>query len=209
MTWDAFHHRGDVLRAVVDEANRRRDGVLPTDLPGSPRPSATSSRWSPPCSCAGTPGWPALVERALGRRTPATSETAVVAAWRRTAASVAGRRCARSLRRAAPSRPSSPEEAAARSRDRRGQGPGADSRRWPGLADVRATDRGPGRPATGGAARAARPGRALSTRRQPEPVAGGPSGHDRCARGYRSTEHLLLDHGPARAAGRRLRRSAG
>ena len=34
MTWDAFHHRGDVLRSVVEEANARRDGVLPMDLPG-------------------------------------------------------------------------------------------------------------------------------------------------------------------------------
>ena len=34
MTWDAFHHRGDVLRRVVDEAEARRDGVLPMELPG-------------------------------------------------------------------------------------------------------------------------------------------------------------------------------
>ena len=33
-TWDSFHRRGEVLRAVVDEANLRRDGMLPTDLPG-------------------------------------------------------------------------------------------------------------------------------------------------------------------------------
>lgn len=34
MTWDAHHRRSDVLRAVVDEANLRRDGALPMDLPG-------------------------------------------------------------------------------------------------------------------------------------------------------------------------------
>ncbi len=34
MTWDSFHRRGDVLRAVTDEVNARCDGVLPMDLPG-------------------------------------------------------------------------------------------------------------------------------------------------------------------------------
>jgi hypothetical protein len=32
--WTAFHHRGEVLRAVTDEADLRRDGVLPMHLPG-------------------------------------------------------------------------------------------------------------------------------------------------------------------------------
>lgn len=34
MTWTAYHHRDDVLRAVVDAANSRRDGVLPRDVEG-------------------------------------------------------------------------------------------------------------------------------------------------------------------------------
>ena len=34
MTWLAFHHRADILRAVTDEADRRRDGALPADVPG-------------------------------------------------------------------------------------------------------------------------------------------------------------------------------
>jgi hypothetical protein len=34
MTWTAFHRRADVLRAVIDEADLRRDGHLPTHLPG-------------------------------------------------------------------------------------------------------------------------------------------------------------------------------
>lgn len=34
MTWEAFHRRGDVLNDVVREAGRRRDGILPTDVPG-------------------------------------------------------------------------------------------------------------------------------------------------------------------------------
>jgi hypothetical protein len=32
--WTAFHHRGEVLRAVIDEADLRRDGILPTHLSG-------------------------------------------------------------------------------------------------------------------------------------------------------------------------------
>jgi hypothetical protein len=34
MTWNAFHHRGEILRTVIDTANIRRDGVLPMDVPG-------------------------------------------------------------------------------------------------------------------------------------------------------------------------------
>lgn len=34
MTWKTFHHRGEVLRAVISTANQRRDGVLPMDVPG-------------------------------------------------------------------------------------------------------------------------------------------------------------------------------
>ena len=34
MTWNAFHHRGEVLRTVVETADIRRDGTLPMDLPG-------------------------------------------------------------------------------------------------------------------------------------------------------------------------------
>ena len=34
MTWNAFHRRGAVLREVADLADLRRDGVLPTDVPG-------------------------------------------------------------------------------------------------------------------------------------------------------------------------------
>jgi hypothetical protein len=34
MTWNAFHHRGEILQTVIDTADARRDGVLPTDVPG-------------------------------------------------------------------------------------------------------------------------------------------------------------------------------
>jgi hypothetical protein len=34
MSWNNFHNRGEILRAVVDTANDRRDGVLPVGVPG-------------------------------------------------------------------------------------------------------------------------------------------------------------------------------
>lgn len=34
MTWNAFHHRGEILRTVVEIADNRRDGMLPMHLPG-------------------------------------------------------------------------------------------------------------------------------------------------------------------------------
>src|SRR3954447_10738909 len=36
MTWTSFHRRGDVLRDVIAVADRRRDGVLPSDVAGVP-----------------------------------------------------------------------------------------------------------------------------------------------------------------------------
>jgi hypothetical protein len=89
MTWDAFHHRGDVLRSVVDEANRRRDGALPTELPGVTETfgdelslvTALQLRWN--TRLAGH------IERALSEL-PDDLETAVVTAWRATAGELVG-----------------------------------------------------------------------------------------------------------------------
>src|SRR6478672_10840697 len=101
MTWDAFHHRGDVLRDVVDEANRRRDGVLPTELPGvaetfgdeSALVAALQLRWS--TRLAGH------VERSL-MELPDDLETAVVSAWRATADELGGVRVILDAQREAP-----------------------------------------------------------------------------------------------------------
>src|SRR6476620_5791567 len=89
MTWDAFHHRGDVLRDVVDEANRRHDGALPTELPGVTETfgdelalvTALQLRWN--TRLAGH------VERALNEL-PDDLKTAVVTAWRATAGELVG-----------------------------------------------------------------------------------------------------------------------
>src|SRR4051794_2216926 len=89
MTWDAHHRRADVLRAVVEEANARRDGRLPLELPGVAETfgdelalvAALQLRWH--TRLAGR------TERALMAR-PADPEAAVVAAWRDTARELVG-----------------------------------------------------------------------------------------------------------------------
>ena len=107
MTWDAFHHRGDVLRTVIDEADRRRDGILPTELPGVTEAfgsdlallAALQQRWS--TRLAGH------VDRALSDL-PDDLETAVVDAWRGAAAELVG---VRQILDAQRERPSCPEVA--------------------------------------------------------------------------------------------------
>ncbi len=104
MTWDAFHHRGDVLRAVVDEANRRRDGVLPMELPGVTETfgdelaliAALQLRWH--TRLAGR------IERALMEQ-PVDLESAVLTAWRSTASELVGVREILDAHRAEPSTP--------------------------------------------------------------------------------------------------------
>lgn len=89
MTWNAVHRRGDVLRTVVDEADRRHDGALPWELPGvtetfgdeSALVAALQLRWS--TRLAGQ------VERAL-MDYPDDLETAVVDAWRAAADELSG-----------------------------------------------------------------------------------------------------------------------
>jgi hypothetical protein len=88
-TWEKFHRRGDVLRAVMDEANRRRDGALPTTLPGVAETfgddlalvAALQLRWH--TRLAGQ------VERALSEQ-PSDLESAVLNAWRDTARELEG-----------------------------------------------------------------------------------------------------------------------
>lgn len=88
-TWDTVHRRGEVLRAVVDEANARCDGVLPTELPGVAETfadelslvAALQLRWH--TRLAGR------IERALMEQ-PMELEGAVLAAWRATAAELPG-----------------------------------------------------------------------------------------------------------------------
>ncbi len=89
MTWTAHHHREDVLRAVIDEANRRRDGQLPTELPGVTDTfaedltlvAALQMRWHTRLSGS--------IERMLLEQ-PSDLETSVLTAWRETADELPG-----------------------------------------------------------------------------------------------------------------------
>lgn len=80
MTWDAFHHRGAVLRAVIDEADARQDGTLPMHVDGVMHTfrdeldlvAALQLRWH--TRLAGR------IESALANE-PMDLESAVVEAW--------------------------------------------------------------------------------------------------------------------------------
>ena len=101
MTWDAFHRRGEVLRTVVAEADRRRDGVLPMQVPGVAETfgdeatlvGALHLRWH--TRLTGT------IERELAED-PSDPERAVVAAWRHVAAHAPGIRAVLDAQAAAP-----------------------------------------------------------------------------------------------------------
>ncbi len=81
MTWNAFHHRGEILQTVIDTANVRRDGALPMDLPGVRETfrdeldliSALALKWHARLS--------GNIERALMAQ-PMDLEGAIVTAWR-------------------------------------------------------------------------------------------------------------------------------
>jgi hypothetical protein len=89
MSWRTFHHRGEILRAVVDAANDRRDGVLPMDVPGAQENFADELdligalllKWHARLS--------GNIERTLSRQ-PTDLESAVATAWRLTAEQMPG-----------------------------------------------------------------------------------------------------------------------
>jgi hypothetical protein len=89
MTWTSFHRRGEILRDVIASANRRRDGLLPVDLPGVADTfddelsllGALQLRWHTRLS--------GRIERELAGQ-PLDLEDAVVAAWHATADELPG-----------------------------------------------------------------------------------------------------------------------
>lgn len=89
MSWKTFHRRSEVLRRVIQEANRRCDGALPTEVPGvherfadpSDLLAALQLRWYNHLSGA--------IELELSR-CPAHLEEAVVRAWCRAADDLPG-----------------------------------------------------------------------------------------------------------------------
>ena len=109
MTWNAFHHRGEILQSVVETADARRDGVLPMALPGVAETfrdeldviAALWLKWNARLS--------GNIERALTGE-PMDLEDAIASAWRLTSEQLPGVRVI--LDRYAES-PTSPEMAAA------------------------------------------------------------------------------------------------
>ena len=89
MTWDSFHRRGEILRAVTTVADTRRDGLLPMDVAGVRETfgdelsllAALQLKWH--TRLAGR------IERELSNQ-PLDLERAVVAAWQRTASELPG-----------------------------------------------------------------------------------------------------------------------
>ncbi|MCZ4498020.1 MAG: hypothetical protein JWQ74_573 [Marmoricola sp.] len=89
MTWNAFHHRGEILQTVIDTADLRRDGVLPMDVPGVTESfrdeldliAALFLKWHARLS--------GNIERELMHQ-PMDLEGAIVNAWRATYAEAPG-----------------------------------------------------------------------------------------------------------------------
>ena len=81
MTWNRFHHRGEILHTVIETADRRLDGVLPMDVPGVPETfrdeldliGALSLKWHARLS--------GNIERELMAQ-PLDLEAAITNAWR-------------------------------------------------------------------------------------------------------------------------------
>jgi hypothetical protein len=89
MTWNAFHHRGEILQTVIDAADARLDGVLPMDLPG------VSETFQDELDLIGalTIKWHARlsgnIERELMHQ-PMDIEAAIISAWRKSSAEAPG-----------------------------------------------------------------------------------------------------------------------
>lgn len=89
MTWNAFHHRGEILQTVIDAADARLDGTLPMDLPGVAETfqdeldliGALSLKWHARLS--------GNIERELMNQ-PMDLEAAITSAWRKTSAEAPG-----------------------------------------------------------------------------------------------------------------------
>ncbi|MBA2956198.1 hypothetical protein GON03_17805 [Nocardioides sp. MAH-18] len=101
MIWTSFHRRGEILRDVIASADRRRDGHLPTEVPGVAQTfadelallGALQLRWH--TRLAGR------IERELMGQ-PMDLEAAVVTAWQTAAADLPGIRAILDREHAAP-----------------------------------------------------------------------------------------------------------
>lgn len=89
MTWNAFHHRGEILHTVIEAADVRLDGELPMNLPG------VSETFHDELDLIGalTIKWHARlsgnIERELMHQ-PLDIESAIIRAWRKTSGEAPG-----------------------------------------------------------------------------------------------------------------------
>lgn len=112
MTWKTLPNRGETLRAVTAEADRRLDGRLPMDVEGVAETfgdeltlyGVLQLRWHARLS--------GRIERELLLEEPMDLESAVVAAWRATAADLPGIRAVLDRHRAHPLDPAMARAAA-------------------------------------------------------------------------------------------------
>ena len=89
MTWNTFHHRGEILQTVIETADARRDGELPMQLPGVAETfrdeldllAALWLKWNARLS--------GNIERALTSQ-PLDLEDAIASAWRQTSEQLPG-----------------------------------------------------------------------------------------------------------------------
>ena len=101
MTWTSFHRRGDVLRDVIAAADRRRDGVLPSDVAG------VGAVFADDLELLGTLQlkWHTRLAGRIEREQlhqPMDLRAAVVRAWHRTADELPGVRAVLDAQRADP-----------------------------------------------------------------------------------------------------------
>lgn len=101
MTWTTYHRRGDVLRAVIETADRRRDGVLPTDVPGVSETFADTDELLGALQLKWHTRLAGRIEREQLSQ-PMDLRGAVVRAWRATADELPGIRAVIDAHRAEP-----------------------------------------------------------------------------------------------------------
>ena len=89
MTWTSFHHRGEILRTVINTADERHDGALPMDLDGVRETFADELDLLGALQLKWHTRLAGRIERELMNQ-PMDLEAAVVTAWHRTADELPG-----------------------------------------------------------------------------------------------------------------------
>lgn len=89
MNWETFHRRGDVLQAVIREADARCDGELPMYVPGAERVFSDERDLLAALSLKWHTNLQGMLEKVYNDQ-PLDFEAAVVGAWRELATDLPG-----------------------------------------------------------------------------------------------------------------------